>query len=143
MMTTTTYGFRAEEERMQASDERADARMRREKRVWNALQVITQPQLRESAYDALAAEIDDGEFIPGWFQVGPYVVGVADESGETIAVHKILPHQQNLIGAEALAQRPGEIGVEGGFIYHEPIGNALCSARFHEDQFLVDITTAE
>lgn len=140
MMTTTTYGFRAEEERMQASDERADARMRRETRVWNVLQSITQPALRESAYDALAAEIDDGEFIPGWFQVGPYVVGVADESGETIAVYKILPHQQDLIGAEALAQRPGEIGVEGLLRYSEPIGNALCFARFHEDEFLVDIT---
>lgn len=139
-MTTTTYGFRAEEERMQAADERADARMRRETRVWNALQAITQPALRESAYDALSAEIDDGEFIPGWLQVGPYIVGVADESGETIAVHKILPHQQNLIGIEALAQRVGEIGVEGGFVHAEPIGNALCHARFHEDQFVVDIT---
>ena len=143
MMTTTTYGFRAEEERMQTADERADARLHRETRVWNALQAITQPTLRESAYDALAAEIDDGELIPGWFQVGPYVVGVADESGETIAVHKFLPYQQNLIGAEALAQRPGEIGVEGGFIYHESIGDALCFARFHEGEFLVDITTAE
>lgn len=143
MMTTTTYGFRAEEERMQAADERADTRMRRETSVWNALQAITQPALRESAYDALSAEIDDGEFIPGWFQVGPYVVGVADESGEAIAVHKILPHQQSLIGAEALAQHPGEIGVEGGFIYHEPIGNALCHARFNEGEFIVDITTAE
>lgn len=140
MMTTTTYGFRAEEERMQAADERADARMRRETRVWNALQVITQPALRESAYDTLSDEIEDGEFIPGWLQVGPYVIGVADESGETIAVYKIPPHQQNLIGVEALAQRPGEIGVEGGFIYHEPIGNALCSARFHGGEFLVDIT---
>lgn len=143
MMTTTTYGFRAEEERMQAADERADARMHREAHVWNALQAITQPTLRESAYDALAAEIDDGEFIPGWFQVGPYVVGVADESGETIAVHKILPYQQDLIGAEALAQRPGEIGADGGFAYAEPIGNALCHARFHDGKFLVDITTAE
>lgn len=140
MMTTTTYGWRAEEERMQAADERADARMSRETRVWNVLQAITQPALRESAYDALCAEIDDGEFIPGWFQVGPYVVGVADESGETVAVHKMPPHQQNLIGAEALAQRPGEIGVEGGFIYHEPIGNALCFARFHCGELLVDIT---
>lgn len=140
MMTTTTYGWRAEEERMQAADERADARMRRRNRVWNALQAITQPALRESAYDALSAEIDDGEFIPGWFQVGPYVVGVADESGETIAVYKILPHQQNLIGIDALAQRAEEIGVEGGFIYHEPLGNALCHARFHEGEFIVDIT---
>lgn len=143
MMTTTTYGFRAEEERMQASDERADARMRRETRVWNVLQAITQPALRESAYNALSAEIDDGEFIPGWFQVGHYVVGVADESGETIAVHKILPHQQSLIGAKALAQRAGEIGVEGGFIYAEPLGNALCHARFHDVEFIVDIITAE
>lgn len=143
MMTTTTYGFRAEEERMQAADERADARMHRETRVWNALQAITQPALRESAYDALAAEIDDGEFIPGWFQVGPYVIGVADESGETIAVYKILPHQQDLIGIDALAQRPGEIGVDGGFVYCERIGNALCFARFHGGEFLVDITTAE
>lgn len=142
MMTTTTYGFRAEEERMQAADERADARMRREARVWNALQAITQPALRESAYDALSDEIEDGEFIPCWFQVGPYVVGVADESGETIAVYKIPPHQQNLIGIEALAQRAGEIGAEGGFIYHEPIGNALCFARFHEGEFIVDITKA-
>ena len=140
MMTTTTYGFRAEEERMQAADERSDARMRRGTRVWNVLQTITQPALRETAYDALSAEVEDGEFIPGWFQVGPYIVGVADESGETIAVHKILPHQQNLIGAEALAQRPGEIGVDGGFIYHERIGNALCNARFHEGEFLVNIT---
>lgn len=140
MMTTTTYGWRAEEERMQAADERADARLRRETRVWNALQAITQPALRESAYDALSAETDDGEFIPGWIQVGPYIVGVADESGETIAVHKMLPHQQNLIGAEALAQCPGEIGVESGFAYREPIGNALCFARFHEGRFLVDIT---
>lgn len=140
MMTTTTYGFRAEEERMQASDERADDRMRRETCVCNALQAITQPELRESAYDALATEIDDGDFIPGWFQVGPYVVGVADESGETIAVYKILPHQQSLIGAEALAQRPSEIGAEGGFVYREPIGNALCHARFHDGKFLVDIT---
>lgn len=143
MMTTTTYGFRAEEERMQAADERADARMHRETRVWNALQAITRPTLRESAYDALLAEIDDGNFIPGWFQVGPYVVGVADESGETVAVYKIPPHQQSLIGADALAQRPGEIGIEGGFIYREPIGNALCFARFHDGKFLVDITTAE
>lgn len=143
MMTTTTYGFRAEEERMQASDERADVRMRRETRVWNALQAITQPALRESAYDALAVEIDDGEFIPGWFQVGPYVVGVADESGEAIAVHKILPHQQNLIGIDALAQRAGEIGAEGLLGYSEPIGNALCFARFHDGEFLVDITTAK
>lgn len=140
MMTTTTYGFRAEEERMQAADDRADARMRRETRIWNVLQAITQPVLRESAYDALSAEIDDGEFVPGWFQVGPYVIGVADESGETIAVYKILPHQQNLIGAKALAQCPGEIGVDGGFIYHEPIGNALCHARFHDGEFIVDIT---
>ena len=140
MITTTTYGFRAEEERMQAADERADARMRRGTRVWNALQAITQPALRESAYDALSAEIDDGEFIPGWFQVGPYVVGVADESGETVAVFKILPHQQSLIGADAMAQRPGEIGVDGGFIYAEPIGNALCHARFHKGEFIVDIT---
>lgn len=143
MMTTTTYGFRAEEERMQATDERADARMRRENRVWNVLQAITRPALRESAYDALVAEIEDGEFIPCWFQVGPYVVGVADESGETIAVYKILPHQQNLIGVEALAQRAGEIGVSGLLGDSEPIGNALCSARFHGDQFVVDITTAE
>lgn len=143
MMTTTTYGFRAEEWRMNAQDDLADARMCRQTRAWDALQVITQPQLRESAYDALAAEIDDGKFAPGWFQVGPYIVGVADESGETIAVYKILPHQQNLIGAEALAQCPGEIGVDGGFIYHERIGNALCNARFHEDEFLVDITAAE
>lgn len=140
MMTTTTYGFRAEEERMQASDERADARMRRGTRVWNALQAITQPALRESAYDALSAEIDDGEFIPGWFQVGPYVVGVADESGETIAVHKFLSHQQNLIGIEALAQRAGEIGADGCFEYAEPIGDALCFARFHDGEFIVDIT---
>lgn len=140
MMTTTTYGFRAEEERMQAADERADARMRRETRVWSALQDITQPALRESAYDALSAEIDDGEFIPGWFQVGPYIVGVADESGETIAVYKILPYQQNLIGIEALTQRAGEIGAEGGFIYQEPIGNAMCHAWFHEGEFLVYIT---
>ena len=140
MMTTTTYGFRAEEERMQAADERADARMHRENHVWNVLQAITQPALRESAYDALSAEIDDGEFAPGWFQVGPYIVGVADESGETIAVYKILPHQQNLIGAEALAQRPGEIGVDGGFVYREPIGNARCHARFHDGKLLVDIT---
>ena len=143
MMATTTYGFRAEEERMQAADERADARMHRETRVWNALQAITQPQLRESAYDALAVEIDDDEFVPGWLQVGPYIVGVADESGETIAVHKLLPHQKNLIGIEALAQRAGEIGVEGGFIHAKPIGNALCHARFHEGKFLVNITTAE
>lgn len=143
MMTTTTYGFRAEEERMQAADDRADARMRREARAWNALQAITQPALRESAYDALSAEIDDGEFVPGWFQVGPYVVGVADESGETVAVYKLLPYQQNLIGTEALAQRPGEIGVEGDFVYHKLIGNALCHARFNEGEFLVDITTAE
>lgn len=140
MMTTTTYGFRAEEERMNAADDRADARMHREVSVWNALQAITQPALRESAYDALATEIEDGEFIPCWFQVGPYIVGVADESGETIAVYKIPPHQQSLIGIEALAQRPGEIGVEGGFIYVEPIGNAMCHARFHGDEFLVDIT---
>lgn len=141
MMTTTTYGFRAEEERMQAADERADARMRRETRAWSALQAITQPWLRESAYDALSAEIDDGEFTPGWFHVGPYVVGVADESGKTIAVYKMLPHQQNLIGAEALAQRPGEIGVDGGFIRREPIGNALCRAEFRKGEFIVDITT--
>ena len=140
MMTTTTYGFRAEEERMNAADDRADARMRRETHVWNVLQAITQPQLRESAYDALIAEIDDGEFIPGWLQVGPYIVGVSDESGETIAIYKILPHQQNLIGIEALAQRSGEIGVEGDFIYAEPIGNALCHARFHDGEFLVSIT---
>lgn len=143
MMTTTTYGFRAEEERMQASDERAEARTRRETRVWNALQAIARPALRESVYDALAAEIDDGEFIPGWLQVGPYIVGVADESGETIAVYKLLPHQQDLIGAKALAQRPGEIGVEGSFAYRDPIGNALCHARFRGGEFLVDITTAE
>lgn len=143
MMTTTTYGWRAEEERMQAADERADARMHRGTRVWNALQAITQPAIRESAYDAMAAEIDDGEFIPGWFQVGPYVVGVADESGETIAVHKILPHQQNLIGIEALAQRAGEIGVSGLLGCSESIGNAMCLARFHEGGLLVDITTAE
>lgn len=143
MMTTTTYGFRAEEERMQASDERADARMRRETSVWSALQAITQPALRESAYDALSDEIDGDEFIPGWFQVGPYVVGVADESGVTVAVYKIPDYQQNLIGIDALAQRPGEIGVEGGFVYAEPIGNALCHARFHDGEFLVDITTAE
>ena len=140
MMTTTTYGFRAEEERMRASDERADARMCRENRVWNALQTITQPNLRESAYDALSDKIDDGEFIPGWFQVGPYIVGVADESGETIAVYKILPHQQSLIGIDALAQRAEEIGAEGGFVYAEPIGNALCHARFHGGEFIVDIT---
>lgn len=140
MMTTTTYGFRAEEERMNAADDRADARMRRETRVWNALQAIAQPLLRESAYDALSAEIDDGEFIPGWFQVGPYVVGVADESGETIAVHKLLPYQQNLIGIDALAQRARGIGVEGGFVYHEYIGNALCHARFHDGEFIVNIT---
>ena len=143
MMTTTTYGFRAEEERMQAADERADARMRRETSVWNVLQAITQPALRESAYDALSAEIDDGEFIPGWFQVGPYIVGVADESGETIAVYKIPPYQQDLIGIEALAQRAGEIGAEGEFVYAEPIGNALCHARFHDGEFIVNITTAE
>lgn len=140
MMTTTTYGFRAEEERMNAHDDRADARMHREARVWNALKAITQPHLRESAYNELATEVDCATFQDRWFQVGPYVVGVADESGDTVAVYKILPHQQNLIGAEALAQSPGEIGVEGGFIYHEPIGNALCHARFHEGEFLVDIT---
>lgn len=142
MMTTTTYGFRTEEERMQASDERADARMRRSTRVWNVLQAITWPALRESAYDALAAEIEDGEFIPCWFQVGPYVVGVADESGETIAVYKIPPHQQNLIGVEALVQCAGEIGVSGLLGDSEAMGNALCSARFHGNQFVVDITKA-
>lgn len=143
MMTTTTYGFRAEEERMQAADERADALMRRVNRVWNDLQAITQPTLRESAYDALSTEINDGEFIPGWFQVGPYIVGVADESGETIAVHEILSYQQDLIGAKALSQQAGEIGVEGGFVYAELLGNALCYARFHDGEFIVDITTAE
>ena len=117
--------------------------MRRETSVWNVLQAITQPALRESAYDALSAEIDDGEFIPGWFQVGPYIVGVADESGETIAVYKIPPYQQDLIGIEALAQRAGEIGAEGEFVYAEPIGNALCHARFHDGEFIVNITTAE
>lgn len=140
MMTTTTYGFRAEEERMQAADERANARMRRETRVWNVLQAIAQPALRESAYDALSAEVEDGEFIPGWFQVGPYIIGVADESGETIAVYPIPDHQQRLIGIEALAQRVGEIGAEGGFIYAEPIGNAICHARFHDGEFVIDIT---
>lgn len=142
MMTTTTYGFRAEEERMQAADERADACMRRGARVWNALQAIAQPALRESAYDALSAEIDDGEFAPGWFQVGPYIVGVADGSGETIAVYNILPYQQGLIGIEALVQRAGEIGVSGLLGYSESIGNAMCLARFHGDQFVVDITKA-
>lgn len=142
MMTTTTYGFRAEEERMQAADERANARMRRETRVWNVLQAITQPALRESAYDALSAEVDDGEFIPGWFQVGPYIVGVADESGEAIAVYPIPDHQQRLIGIEALAQRVGEIGAEGGFVHAEPIGSAMCHARFHGVGFIVDITRA-
>ena len=142
MMTTTTYGFRTEEERMQASDERADARMHRESMVWNTLQAITQPALRETAYDALSAEVDDGEFIPGWFQVGPYIVGVEDEFGETIAVYPIPEHRQKLIGIEALAQRVGEIGAEGSFVYAEPIGNAMCHARFHDGEFLVDITRA-
>lgn len=143
MMTTTTYGFWAEEEYRRAADKRADARMRRQTRVWGVLQVITQPQLREIAYDALSDEIDDGEFIPGWFQVGHYIIGVVDESGETIAVHKIPSHQQNLIGVKALAHRPGEIGVDGDFIHRKRIGNALCHARFHEGRFLVDITAAE
>ena len=141
MMTTTTYGFRAEEERMNAHGDRADARMRREAHVWNALKAITQPHLRESAYDALATEVDCATFHDRWLQIGQYIVGVLDDEFlPTIAVYKMLPHQQNLIGAEALAQRPGEIGVEGGFVYAEPIGNALCHARFHEGEFLVDIT---
>ena len=144
MMTTTTYGFRAEEERMNAADDRADARMRREAHVWNALQAITQPHLRESAYDALATEVDCATFHDRWLQVGPYIVGVLDnELLPTIAVHKLSPYQQDLIGIEALAQHAGEIGVEGGFIYAEPIGNALCHARFHGGGFIVDITTAE
>lgn len=141
MMTTTTYGFRAKEERMNAHDDRADARMHREAHVWNALKAITQPHLRESAYDALATEVDCATFHDRWIQIGPYIVGVLDDEFlPTIAVHKLSPYQQDLIGIEALAQRAGEIGADGEFIYAEPIGNALCHARFHEGKFLVDIT---
>lgn len=144
MMTTTTYGFRAEEERMNAADDRADARMHREAHVWNALKAITQPHLRESAYDALATEVDCATFHDRWLQVGPHIVGVLDdELLPIIAVHKLSPHQQDLIGIEALAQRAGEIGAEGGFVYDEPIGHALCHAWFHDGQLIVDITTAE
>lgn len=144
MMTTTTYGFRAEEERMNAQDGRADACARREILVWNALQAIKQPQLRETAYDALKPEIKDGDIAPGWFQVGCYIVGViGDEFSPVIAVHEFTPHQKSLIGIEALAQSAGEIGVGAGFDYAEPLGNALCHARFLDGHFIVDITTAE
>lgn len=143
MMTTTTYGFRAEEERMNAADDRADARMRRESHVWNALSDIKQPHLRELAYDAMATEVDCAMFTDRWFQVGPYIVGVIDdEFAPVIAVHELLPHQQSLIGIEALTQCAGEIGAEGGFTYANPIGNALCRVSFHEGEFIVDITRA-
>lgn len=140
MMTTTTYGFRAEEERMNASDDRSNARARREALVWSALQAIEQPQLRETAYDALEPEIEDGDVTPGWFQVGHYIVGVTSQDGLRVAVYQIPPHQQELIGPKGLTQAPGDLGVQGGFSWAEYIGNALCHARFHDREFVVNIT---
>nr|DAO91503.1 MAG TPA: hypothetical protein [Caudoviricetes sp.] len=139
-MTTTTYGFRAEEDRMRDSDDRSEARARREALVWGALQAIKQPQLRETAYDALEPEINDNDVTPGWFQVGHYIVGVDNHDGLRVAVHQIQPHQRDLIGAEGLTQRPGDLGAQGGFTWSERIGNAQCHARFHENEFIVNIT---
>lgn len=140
MMTTTTYGFRAEEERMNAQDDRAESRARREMLVWNALTPITQPQLRETAYDALEPEIEDGDITPGWFQVGHYIVGVASRDGLQVAVHELSADEQGLIGLEGLTQAPGDLGSQGGFSWSERIGNAQCRARFVNDKFQVAIT---
>lgn len=142
MRTYTPY--QAAEERIQAASERADDRARLKAHVWNSLAQIRGAETREAAYDALATEAECGTFHSRWFQVGHYIVGVLDdEFTPTIAVREILPHQQSLIGIDALAQRAGEIDAEGGFDYAEPIGNALCHARFHEGRFIVDITAAE
>ena len=140
MMTTTTYGFRAEEERMNASDERSDARFRREILVWNALQAIRQPQLRETAYDALEPEINDGDITPGWFQVGHYIVGVTDRDGLAVSVRELTADEQAIIGIEGLTQGVGDLGAQGGFTWSEGIGNAQCRAKFIGDKFSVSIT---
>nr|DAR60751.1 MAG TPA: hypothetical protein [Caudoviricetes sp.] len=140
MMTTTTYGFRAEEERMQASDEYSDARARREILAWNALQAIKQSTLRETAYDALEPEINDGDIAPGWFQVGHYIVGVADRDGLTVSVHELTACEQGLVGLEGLTQAPGDLGAQGGFSWSEKIGNAQCRAKFVGDKLSVSIT---
>ena len=140
MMTTTTYGFRAEEERMNASDDRSDARARREILVWNALATIKQPILRETAYDALEPEIEDGDITPGWFQVGHYIVGVDDRDGLMAAVHELTPDERGLVGPEGLTQAPGDLGAQGGFTWSEKIGNAQCRAKFINGKFSVSIT---
>ena len=140
MMTTTTYGFRAEEERMNASDDRSEARARREILVWNALQAIKQPQLRETAYDALEQEINDGDITPGWFQVGHYIIGVRARDDLALAVHELSADEQRLVGAEGLTQAPGDLGAQGGFSWSERIGNAQCRAKFLGDKFQVSIT---
>ena len=140
MMTTTTYSFRAEEERMQASDERSAERSRREILAWNALQPIKQPQLRETAYDALEPEINDGDITPGWFQVGHYIVGVTSRDGLAVAVHELTAEERGLIGLEGVVQAPGDLGAQGGFSWPECIGNAQCRVKFVGDRLSVSIT---
>ena len=141
MITTTTYGFRAEEERMQASDERSNARARREMLVWSALQAIKQPQLRETAYDALEPEINDGDITPGWFQVGHYIVGVTDCDGLVVVVRELSADEQRLIGVAGLTQGAGDLGAQGWFTWSECIGNAQCHAKFIGNKFSVSITS--
>lgn len=143
MDATLVSELRLQKERMSARSQCIIERSMLKARVWNSLAKIKEPGLREAAYNELSIEAECATFHDRWFQVGTYIVGVLDdEFMPTIAVHEILPHQQNLIGIDALTQRAGEIGAEGGFVYHEPIGNALCRARFHDGEFIVNITRA-
>lgn len=140
MMTTTTYGFRAEEERMEAADERADERMRLRTYVWNALAPIKDSQYRETAYDALESEVECATFHDGWLQIGTYIVGVLDdEFTPVVAVYEMTPEERGLIGVKYLAQRPGEIGADGFFGVTECIGDALCRIVMRDNKVVFKI----
>ena len=83
------------EDSIQARSERAEARARLKVHVWNALAPIAHPETRETAYDALAAEVECGTFHSRWFQVGHYIVGVLDdELTPVIAVEELSPFQR-------------------------------------------------
>lgn len=131
------------EDSIQARSGRAEARARLKAHVWNALASIAHPEARETAYDALAAEVECGTFRSRWFQVGHYIVGVLDdEFTPVIAVEELSPFQRRHVGGDALRPSADRVGAEGNFGYAAPIGGMLCLARFSEDgEFLVVISS--
>lgn len=110
----------------------------RVKRVWNALADIRDPRLREIAFGALEDDIAEDRFYPGWFQVGPYIIGVADEHG-TIAVHELTSAEKAMIGWEALEQRY-DFPINGGPLGRPHyIGKATVLPRVYCGQFIVNV----